>query len=130
MAGLGRSEEALGGVHHAGGLIAFGRLGYVLGMFPDMTIAGLERDGISHAEFRCCGVTVMAPWALLRARPDEEFEDVAARARCSRCGRKPDDVRPWGQWMAVGFVVPRGRGATAPLSRRQGPKQPGRSSST
>ncbi|PSC06744.1 hypothetical protein SLNSH_02810 [Alsobacter soli] len=75
-------------------------------MFPDMTIAALERDRITHAEYECCGSRVMVPWRMLGAAPDETFDDVVERLVCRRCGGKPNPgtVRPWGQWMCEGWV--------------------------
>ncbi|MCJ2050861.1 hypothetical protein [Methylobacterium sp. J-070] len=63
------------------------------------TLGALEKAGWHGLQSYCraCRIGAILIWAYLKLAPALDFDTVAARLRCSRCGRRPEpgDVRPY-----------------------------------
>lgn len=70
---------------------------------PDTrTVSELESAGFTHIEARCCSI-VCLPFRLMKlegqVNDSTTYEQIALRLRCKTCGKPPEQIRPWRQYI-------------------------------
>ena len=76
---------------------------------PDnCTISQLEAEGYPWIGCECCKGTVWVPFRMLREKPPNlsamTLDELGARMRCDKCGKRPERCYPANQSDTPGFV--------------------------
>lgn len=65
-------------------------------------------DGYTHLSVTCrmCRTMKQVPFRLMPSlRLGDRLLDLPRRMKCERCGQRPEEVHPWKQSMAHGYVT-------------------------
>lgn len=97
-------------------------------ILPSVTVAELETLGFTDVYTACgCGRSACLPFVLLKkdgfAGNGTKFGNIAGRLRCSQCGAKPREIKPWYQYMGTPqerMGIPSTYGGMPPSPRRTG----------
>jgi len=78
------------------------------GMADNRTISQLEAEGYPWIGCECCKGTVWVPFRMLRERipmlSAMMLDQLGARMRCDKCGKRPERYYPANQSDTPGFV--------------------------
>jgi hypothetical protein len=85
-----------------------GILDYIGLSVPHGTISQLEAEGYPWISCECCKGTVWVPFRMLRERipmlSAMTLDQLGARMKCDRCGKRPERYYPANQSDTPGFV--------------------------
>ena len=77
-------------------------------MADDRTISQLEAEGYPWIGCECCKGTVWGPFKMLRERipmlSAMTLDQLGAKMKCDRCGKRPERYYPANQSDTPGFV--------------------------